>query len=554
VIRILDPEAIGQIAAGEVIERPASVVKELVENAIDAGATRIAVRVRLGGTAEIEVADDGAGIAADELALALAPHATSKLDGADALQRIRTLGFRGEGLASIAAVSRVRLISRLRGVEVGTAIEAFGESIGEPEAVATPEGTRAIVRDLFANVPVRRDYLRGPGTEFARISTWLATIALAYPHVGFSLEHDGKPVFTFGIEDGLYTRLAHAFGRTAAQTLLPLGPHESVGLRVEGCISPPGSDRPDRRLQLLFVNGRLLRSGLLAGAWTAAYRTFTMVGRYPYGIVFLDILPADVDPNVHPTKNDVRFRYNDHVVAAVRDAMAATLRRSAGERLERAVSFGPGIVANGGAGAGAEPLDLGFAGAESDSDRTLVLGQLARTFVVASDRDALVLVDQHAAHERIAYEMLLRNASGRPQHEPLLIPHVFELTAPEAERLEGSLAALAAAGFEIEPFGERTYRLTATPLGFPRRGSGFDVAGFLDGLDDEVRGLGAQERVWASVACHSVARAGETLAPAEMATLVARLRTCENPMHCPHGRPTIVRLEADAVARLFKRM
>ncbi len=182
-----------------------------------------------------------------------------------------------------------------------------------------------------------------------------------------------------------------------------------------------------------------------------------------------------------------------------------------------------------------------------------MLGQLARTFILASDADALVLVDQHAAHERIAYEMLLCNASAAVQHEPLLVPFVFELTAPEAERLEASLEALAAAGFEIEPFGERTYRLTATPFGFPRRGAGFDVAGFLDGLDDDVRGLGANERIWASVACHSVVRAGETLAPAEMATLVTRLRTCENPMHCPHGRPTIVRLEADAVARLFKR-
>ncbi len=343
-IHLLDPEAIGQIAAGEVIERPASVVKELVENAIDAGATRIAVRVRVGGIAEIEVADDGAGIAPGELALALARHATSKLDGAEGLLSIRTLGFRGEGLASIAAIARVRLISRPPGAEIGTAIEAFGDSMSEPEAVATPPGTRVIVRDLFANVPVRREYLRAPSTEFARISTWLATLALAYPEIAFSLEHDGKLVFIFGIEDGIYSRLAHTFGPAAARTLLSLGPHESVGVRVEGYISPPGTDRPDRRLQFLFVNRRLLRSGLLIGAWTAAYRTFAMVGRYPYGIVFLDVMPADVDPNVHPTKSDVRLRHNDHVVSVVREAMAATLRRSAGERLEQAISFVPDVA------------------------------------------------------------------------------------------------------------------------------------------------------------------------------------------------------------------
>jgi DNA mismatch repair protein MutL len=553
VIRVLDPEAIGQIAAGEVIERPASIVKELVENAIDAEATRITVRVRLGGIGEIEVADDGVGIAPEELGLALARHATSKLEGAGGLQRIRTLGFRGEGLASIAAVSRIRLISRLHGAQIGTAIDAFGESVGEAETVATPPGTRVIVRDLFANVPVRREYLRGPNAEFARISTWLATLSLAYPAIAFSLEHDDRPVFTFGIEDGIYARLAHTFGPRAARTMLALGPYDSVGLRVDGHISPPGTDRADRRLQLLFVNGRLLRSGLLTGAWTAAYRTFAMVGRYPCGVVFLDIASHDVDPNVHPTKSDVRLRYNDHVVSTVRDAMAAALRKSAGERLVQAISFAP-IAAEPETNGAPEELALALAVSGEEAERPRILGGLARTYVVASDRDALVLIDQHAAHERIVYEMLLRNAAERARSEPLLVPYVFELPAGEAERLEGSLEALHAVGFEIEAFGERTYRLTATPLGFPRRGDGFDVVGFLDGLDDDVRGLGANERVWASVACHSVARAGETLAPAEMAALVARLRTCENPMHCPHGRPTVVRLEADAVARLFKRM
>jgi DNA mismatch repair protein MutL len=553
VIRLLDAEAISQIAAGEVIERPASVVKELVENAIDAGATRISVRVRVGGLAEIEVADDGEGIAPDELALALTRHATSKLDGAAGLQRIRTLGFRGEGLASIAAVARVRLISRRPQSDVGTAIDAFGEVIGEPETVAAPPGTRVIVRDLFANVPVRREYLRAASTEFARISTWLSLLALGYPNIAFSLEHDGKPVFTFGIEDDRYSRLAHTFGHAAARAFLPLGPVDSMGVRVAGYISPPGSDRPDRRLQLTFVNGRLLRSGLLAGAWTAAYRTYTMVGRYPYGVVFLDIPPADVDANVHPTKSEVRLRHNDQVVGIVREAMTAALRRDAGARLERTISFAP-VAAPSASGPGpGEALDLGFGGPAQDG-APRILGQLARTFIVAADGDALVLVDQHAAHECIAYDMLLRNAAGPAQLEPLLIPYVFELTAPQAERLEAALPALAAAGFEIEPFGERTFRLIATPHAFPRRGAGFDVGGFLDGLDDDVRGLGANERVWASVACHSVVRAGEALGPQEMESLLARLRTCENPMHCPHGRPTIVRLEADAVARMFKRM
>jgi DNA mismatch repair protein MutL len=562
VIRILAPEEIGQIAAGEVIERPVSVVKELVENALDAGATRIFVRVKMGGLAEIEVADDGLGMAPDELTLAVRRHATSKLAEEDGLLRISTLGFRGEGLASIAAVARVRIISRTPDAEIGSAIEAFGESAGEPEPAAAPPGTRVVVSDLFATVPARREYLRTPNAEFSRISNWLGTLSLAYPETAFTLEHDGRQVFAFGIEDGLHSRLAHIFGPAAARTLLPIGPAHAVGLKLSGYLSPPGSDRADRRAQLLFVNGRLLRSTLFTGAWTGAYRTYTMVGRYPYGVLFVEIPPAEIDPNVHPTKSDVRLRYSDHIQSAVREVMTAALRRSAGERLERAISFAPGA-------AGAEaslplssengaspvfqalPLELD-GGAALEPPR--ILGGLARTFVVATDQDALVLVDQHAAHERIVYEELLRAAGSRVQSEPLLVPYVFEVSAAEAERLEGTLEALHRVGFEIEPFGERTYRMTATPLGFPRRGRGFDVAGFLDGLDDDVRGLGANERVWASVACHSVARAGETLQPAEMLSLLVRLRTCENPMHCPHGRPTIVRLEADAVARLFKRM
>lgn len=557
-IRVLAPEEIGQIAAGEVIERPVSVVKELVENALDAGATRIAVRVKLGGLAEIEVADDGLGIDPEELPLAVRRHATSKLAEEDGLLRISTLGFRGEGLASIAAVARLRIISRTAEAEVGSTVEAFGETVSEVEPAAAPPGTRVIVSDLFATVPARREYLRTPNAEFSRISTWLGTLALAYPTVAFTLEHDGRRVFAFGIEEGLHTRLAHIFGPAAARTLLPIPTSHATGLRLSGYISPPGEDRPDRRAQLLFVNGRLLRSPLFTGAWTGAYRSFTMVGRYPYGVLFVEIPPAEVDPNVHPTKSDVRLRYGDHVTSAVREVMSAVLRRSAGERLERAISFAPAAGLAGASGNGASapvaealPFEVAEGGAQSGPR---ILGSLARTFVIGTDGDALLLVDQHAAHERIVYEQLLRAAAKRVQSEPLLVPHVFELPPAQAERLEGTLDALRAAGFEIEPFGERTFRLTATPLGFPRRGAGLDIAGFLDGLDDDVRGLGANERVWASVACHAVVRAGETLEPAEMATLVARLRSCENPMHCPHGRPTIVRLEADAVARLFKRM
>ncbi len=557
-IRLLDPETIGQIAAGEVIERPVSVVKELVENALDANATRIAVRVRGGGLAEIEVADDGEGIAPDDLRLAVTRHATSKLGGAGDLARIGTLGFRGEGLASIAAVARVTMIARTPGAEIATAIDAHGESIGEPRPLAGPAGTRVVVRELFDNVPVRREYLRSPAAEFTRIAAWLATFALAYPDVAFSLEHDGRPTFAFPAGDDMSPRLRHVFG-VASSTMLGVQ-HADRHAGVRGWVSSPGDDRPDRRNQVLFVNGRLLRSTLVSGAWTAAYRTFAMVGRHPYGVLYLTVPPDDVDPNVHPTKTDVRLRHGDRVLVTVKEAIAGALRRGAVDRLERSISFAPPARELVGAQPIAEWADSLIAARESNdvapSGTLRVLAQVDRTYILASDGDAVVLIDQHAAHERIVFEQIVANARAHVAAEPLLIPHAFDVRPEEADRLEATRDALEAGGLHVERFGERTYRVTATPARLVHAGKirAFDVADFVACLSDEVRGLDADQRVWASLACHSVVRAGERLEYPEMTALVERLQRCDNPMHCPHGRPTIVRLEGDAIARLFKRV
>jgi DNA mismatch repair protein MutL len=557
-IRVLDPQTIGQIAAGEVIERPVSVVKELVENAIDADATRIAVRVRGGGLVEIEVADDGAGIARDELRLAVRRHATSKLQDAAGLGGIDTLGFRGEGLASIAAVAAVTLSSRAAGAEVATAIDTHGEDAGEPYALAGPPGTRVIARSLFANVPVRREYLRSPAAEFNRIATWLATLSLAYPQVAFQLEHDGKTTFTFAPGDDLAARLRYVFG-SSAQAMIPIRAAEA-GARVQGWVSAPGDDRPDRRSQIVFVNGRLLRSTILSGAWSAAYRTFAMVGRHPYGVLYVSVPPNELDPNVHPTKSDVRLRFGDRVVAVVKEAIASGLRGAAVERLERAISFAPQPV---GGGSGTPAWADSFVADEPDADVAQapaeglrVLAQIDRTFILATDGDAVVLIDQHAAHERVVYEQLAANARQGTAAEPLLIPHTFEVGPDQAERLEATLEALAAGGLHVERFGERAFRVTATParLVHAGRSRSFDFDDFVECLADEPRGLDADQRVWASLACHSVARAGDVLSPVEMTALVERLGRCENPMHCPHGRPTVVRLDAERIARFFKRL
>jgi len=565
VIRQLDPTTIGLIAAGEVIERPVSVLKELVENALDAGATRIAVDVRRGGLDLIDVSDDGAGIAASELALAFARHATSKLVAASDLERVVTLGFRGEGLASIAAVAHVRLTSRTPGAEFGFTVTAHGLAVSTPEPVAAPGGTRVRVEALFENVPARRAYLRSATAEYGRIATFLATLALAYPRVAFSLAHDGRPAFAFAPGDALDQRLAHVFG-VAARALTELEATASEAATVRGFVSRPGSDRGDRRLQLLFVNDRLVRSNAFAGAWSAGYATYALAHRHPFGVLFVDVPSDRVDPNVHPTKAEVRLRDPEATNGLVRRAIARTLGRDATERMRDALSFSPALpavpVVASTTPAAAPALRL--VGAEAgvvaepapeftEAPRALrVLAQLDATFVLATDGRALVLVDQHAAHERVAYEAIAARARlGGAPTEPLLVPYTIELEPRDAERFAATLDALAAAGCEVEPFGERCFRVLATPAGYGARA--FDLRGYVADLGDDVPGLGARERIWASLACHSVTRAGEALEAGEMEALLARLVTCENPMHCPHGRPTIVRLEADAIARMFKR-
>ena len=338
---------------------------------------------------------------------------------------------------------------------------------------------------------------------------------------------------------------------------------------VRGWVSSPGDDRPDRRAQLLFVNGRLLKSTQLSGAWIAAYRTFAMVGRHPFGVLELTVPMDEVDHNVHPTKSDVRLKYGERVVSTVRRAIETSLRRGAAERLSRAISFAPpsggasGDFLSGGVATSAAPYVSAewadsFAPTETaEAPKHLrVLAQVDRTYILATDGDAVVLIDQHAAHERVVFEQLAANARTDSASEPLLIPYTFEVRPDAAERLDASLEALASSGLQIDHFGENAYRITATPARLVHAGRSrqFDVADFIECLSDDVRGLDADQRVWASLACHSVATAGERLEFPEMTALLERLQRCENPMHCPHGRPTIVRLEPERIARLFKRV
>jgi len=551
-IALLDSQTIGQIAAGEVVERPLSVVKELVENSLDAGAARITVSLERGGTDLVEVIDNGGGITPDDLRLAPARHATSKLQSARGLEAIETLGFRGEGLAAISAVARLRVVSRTQESDVGFAIEAFEQRIGEPEPVSAPLGTRVSVRDLFVNVPARREYLRSASSELARISAFLSTLALAYPNVAFSFRHDGRELWTLEPSATLERRLTHVFG-SAASALIPLDAVTTDHARIRGFVSTPGNERGDRRLQLLFVNGRLLRTTQFAGVWSAAYASFAMQHRQPFGVLFVDVMATDVDPNVHPTKSDVRFRRGDAVLQTARRAIVRTLESFERARFARSVSLSPQLHVD--ATPAAVEAALGTAslleGLIAERAVLRVIAHLDDTYIVASDGRALVLLDQHAAHERIAFEEIARRARNGSASEVLLVPYLVELSAHDSARFEEAREALGEAGLIAQPFGERCFRITSTPAGYGARR--FELSALIADLGDEIPGLGTRERVWASLACHSVVRAHERLEPEEMATLVSRLGRCENPMHCPHGRPTVVRLEAEDLARLFKR-
>ncbi|MHB8148396.1 MAG: DNA mismatch repair endonuclease MutL, partial [Vulcanimicrobiaceae bacterium] len=469
------------------------------------------------------------------------------------------LDFRGEGLASIAAVARLDIVSRTASAQIGSRIVAHAEDSGAVQPAPAPIGTRARAEALFENVPVRREYLKSPSAEFTRISSWLSTFALAYPSVTFALRHDGKDVWVLPSTSDPRERLAMVFGNEAAQHVIPLEASAARALdgTLGGFISVPGHDRPDRRLQVLFVNGRLLRSSLLAGAWTAGYATFAMSGRHPYGVLFLELPPAHVDPNVHPTKSDVRLRFGNQTFDAVRRSIAATLQHHATQRFAEHVSPGGISFAPQSIDAGLPHVQSLFEPMHGDPEdvpghRLRVLSQLHRTFILASDGDALLLVDQHAAHERIAYESIVERAQAHAPSEALLVPLVVELDGTQSTALERALDLLREGGLEIERFGERTYRIIATPAGFGARP--FDLQGFIDDLTADVKQRDVRERVWASLACHSVTVAGERLEPDEMTTLVDRLQRCINPMHCPHGRPTMVRLSSDDIARMFKRL
>lgn len=563
-IRQLPREVVDRIAAGEVVERPASVVKELVENALDAGATRIDVTVDGGGLALIRVADDGGGVQPDDVPLAFAPHATSKLRDVDDLFHIASYGFRGEALASVAAVARCRLVSRPRDLAQGLVIEAGGGRIGAPRPEACAPGTVVEVRDLFHNVPARRAFLSSPAAETARCRELLGHMGLAWPGVRLVFRADGSERVLGEGAASLRARVATVFGAGFAGELLPVA-GRIEGLAVEGLLSPPAAARGRARCQLLFVNGRLVRDRAAAAAVRSGCLDFLPGSLQPAWVLQLSVDPARVDVNVHPTKSEVRFREGEALFHLLRSAARSALLAADLAPRVRAEHLAP-----------ARPEAIHEAPAAALASRPLALPpaatptpvlpaaaglrpaarflQVLDTYLVHDAPEGLVLVDQHALHERILYARLQRQRDeGRIESQRLLLPEPVRLPPRlHAAALE-SAAELRRLGLEVEAFGPDTLAVRAVPAVL----RGESPAELLEAVlaPRELHGGvpdGLDRRLF-TMACHAAVKAGDPLREDEISDLLRQGAELEHDATCPHGRPTRLVIGRDELERLFKR-
>jgi DNA mismatch repair protein MutL len=569
-IKVLDNETINRIAAGEVVERPASVVKELVENALDAGAAQIGVEIRGGGISLIRVTDNGSGIPAGEAALAFERHATSKIKGPEDLQNIASLGFRGEALPSIAAVADVELLTCAVGASAGTYLVLEAGKIVKQQGRARAQGTTVTVRGLFRRVPARLKFLKSVPTESGHIANVVSQYALAFPEVGFTLFVEGKPTLRTSGDGNLRNAVIDVYGAETAGKMLPVeGMAESwsavrgeSNVRVKGMVGAPEVNRGGRGYLSFFVNRRWVTNRILAVAVEEAYRGLMMTGRHPVAVLAIELPPEEVDVNIHPAKSEVKFRNESEVFRAVqkavRQALVAQMPVPQIEEPAAPYAAPPSYRQ--------QMWDLPPHEAESrvaPPEKALplmaslpllrVIGQVMDGYIVAEGPDGLYIIDQHAAHERIRFDKIQRQRASRAvEVQGLLEPATFELTPRQAEILKSCNAELAEFGFSLEPFGERTYLVRAVPLMV----AGDDWTGMLrellDALSGEAKGKW-EEKIVASIACHGAVRSGQVLSEDEMRELVRQLEQTASPQTCPHGRPTIIHLTKARLERDFGR-
>lgn len=586
-IRRLPPDLVNRIAAGEVVERPAAALKEVIENAIDAGARRIAVSLAGGGLEGIVVADDGRGMTRDELPLALERHATSKLPD-DALDRVATLGFRGEALPSIGSVARLRIESRAPGGD-GWAIVCDNGMIEGPSPAAMAPGTRVSIERLFARVPARLKFMRSARAEYAACLDIVRRLAMARNEIAFTLEHDGRRVLSLAEDEDRESRVAGLIDRDLAANHMVVA-LEREGVSLAGVASLPTFHRGAADHQYLFVNGRPVRDRLLIGAIRGAYADFIARDRHPVLALFLTVPPEEVDVNVHPAKTEVRFRdpalIRGMIVGGLRRALDAAGMRSAqradaaSEALwQRETVVAQNVVAQNWAplpdrGAFFADRQRGFAGFapqaraelparpdDTEPARAFPLGaaraQIGRTYIVAEAEDGLVVVDQHAAHERLVLErMRAALGDGAVARQALLLPEVVELDEPACDRIEARLAELAELGLDLERFGPAAMLVRATPALLGQS----DAAGLVRDLADDLASLGEAiglrerlDHVAATMACHGSVRAGRALGLAEMNALLREMEATPHSGQCNHGRPTWIKLAHADIEKLFGR-
>ncbi|HML40612.1 MAG TPA: DNA mismatch repair endonuclease MutL [Bellilinea sp.] len=576
-IRILADEVASQIAAGEVIERPASVVKELLENALDAGASKIDIRIEQAGRRLIEISDDGAGIAYDEMLLALARHATSKLQTADDLFHIRSLGFRGEALASIGSVSRATLISQVREVNLGGRIRVEGGKILTSEHTGAPVGTVVRVEDLFYNVPARLKFLKTDQTERNQINNLVTRYALAYSQVRFRLVQDGKLALQTNGNNDRREILTQLYGIEIARQMLEVT-LEDADSKISGFISPVGLTRSNRREMTFFVNGRWVSDPALSSALLQAYHTLLMVGRYPLAVLFIDLAPEEVDVNVHPAKAEVRFRSPDAVFSLVQRAVKrALLAYSPTPQIsttywQTTPSTQTHLVDPAWEMAGdLQGQDLTqFNGPDSTAENDpqaqpalpsgelpllRPIGQVGAAYLVAEGPDGLYLIDQHAAHERVLFERLMRQREKTIPAQHLLEPVTLQLPPAAALLLSGQLAILNSLGFQVEDFGPNTFRIRAIPAILIGADPEAAVRVVVEDFEEDETPLQTEieERIIARVCKRVAVKAGKTLSMDEQKALVRDLENCQSPRTCPHGRPTMIHLSVDLLERQFGR-
>lgn len=612
-IRRLPPETVNRIAAGEVVERPASAVKELVENALDAGARRLEVQVDGGGLTRILVADDGSGLGPDELPLAVERHATSKLapgaDGEYDLLRIGTLGFRGEALPSIGSVARLSIASRARGAADAFAIQVDGGAVAAvaPAAFPGPHGARVEVRDLFYATPARLKFMKSERAEALAVTEEIKRQAMAHEAVSFALDLDGRRTLRLPDEapgpEGRLARLSAIMGREFADNALPLD-QEREGVRLVGFAGLPTLNRGNAAHQYLFVNGRPVRDRLLQGALRAAYADFLARDRHPLAALYLELDPASVDVNVHPAKAEVRFRdpalVRGLIISGLRHALAGAGHRAATTVATAALGgFRPGGPppapsaagfsawrAGGWTPASAVPAAQALPGLAEISARAELsweapatglaepagappafdavdypLGaaraQVHETYIVAQTRDGVVIVDQHAAHERLVYErMKVEMAAGGVARQALLLPEVVELDPAEAERVTARAEELQALGLVVEAFGPGAVLVREVPALLGETDAAGLVRDIADDLAENGQALALKERleeVCGTMACHGSVRSGRRLTAAEMNALLRQMEATPHSGQCNHGRPTYVELKLADIERLFGR-